>query len=164
MRMVLENSREKFISIDDEIETLENYVQLEKLTSTLDVELTIDVDESVDTAEEILPPLMIQPFVENAIIHGLKELDRPGLINVKFLLLNENVLECSIEDNGRGRKKAFEIIAQKESYHKSTALEVTQERLANLNKNSSFIPFEIIDLKDENENPNGTKIILRIEI
>ncbi|MBK6525709.1 MAG: hypothetical protein IPG07_09240 [Crocinitomicaceae bacterium] len=56
------------------------------------------------------------------------------------------------------------MIAQKDNYHKSTALKVTQERLASLNKNSEFIPFEIVDLKDENGNAKGTKIILRLEI
>jgi ligand-binding sensor domain-containing protein len=164
MRRVLENSREKFISIDDEIETLENYVQLEKLTANLDITLNIDIDESVDSGEEILPPLMIQPFVENSIIHGLKELTYPGEINVGFKLLNDHLLECFIEDNGRGRAKAAQINAQKENYHKSTALQVTQERLANLNKDAKFVPFEIIDLKDDDGNPNGTKVIMRIVI
>jgi len=164
MRRVLENSREKFISIDDEVETLENYVQLEKLTANLDVDLIIDMDENIDSAEEILPPLMIQPFVENCIIHGLKELNYPGQIKVGFKLLNEHLLECYIQDNGRGRAKAAQINAQKENYHKSTALQVTQERLANLNKDAEFVPFEIIDLKDENGNPNGTKVVMRIVI
>lgn len=164
MRRVLENSREKFISIDDEIETLENYVQLEKLTANLDVELIVEMDEEIDSAEELLPPLMIQPFVENAIIHGLKELDYPGQIKVGFKLLNDHLLECFIEDNGRGRAKAATINAQKENYHKSTALQVTQERLSNLNKKSDFLPFEIIDLKDEQGKPCGTRVIFRLEI
>ncbi|MBN4082121.1 histidine kinase, partial [bacterium AH-315-B15] len=139
MRNVLENSRSKFISIDDEIETLENYVQLEKLTTKIDLEIEFDIDEDLDTQEEILPPLMIQPFIENAIIHGLRELDRPGALKVGFKLIHEHLLECSIADNGRGRKKASEINAQKANYHKSTALAVTQERLANLNEDTSFV-------------------------
>ena len=164
MRLVLENSREKFISVDDEIETLENYVQLEKLTSGLDMELEIEMDENFDPAEEILPPLMIQPFVENAIIHGLKEIDYQGKIKVGFKLLSEHLLECYVEDNGRGRAKAAEINAQKENYHKSTALQVTQERLANLNKDANFIPFEIVDLKNDQGKPAGTKVTMRIVI
>jgi len=164
MRRVLENSREKFISIDDEIETLENYVQLEKLTSNLDIELKIEMDENIDAAEELLPPLMIQPFVENAIIHGLKELDYPGVIEVGFKLINDHLLECYVQDNGRGRAKAATINAQKENYHKSTALQVTQERLSNLNKKSDFLPFEIIDLKNSKGEPAGTKVIFRLEI
>lgn len=164
MRRVLENSREKFISIDDEIETLENYVQLEKLTGNLDIDFNIEVDENLDAAEEILPPLLLQPFVENAIIHGLKELDRPGKIIVSFVLEHDHLLRCTVEDNGRGRDSAGEIVAQKEQYHKSTALNVTQERLASLNKTSQFKPFEIIDLVDEQNVASGTRIVIRIEI
>jgi hypothetical protein len=164
MRRVLENSREKLISIDDEIETLENYVQLEKLTSNLDLELVISIDEELDAAEEVLPPLMIQPFVENAIIHGLKEMDRPGIIKVDFKLIHEHLLECTIEDNGRGRQKANQMNAQKDNYHKSTALKVTQERLANLNTDKSFIPFEINDLTDASGKASGTRVVIRILI
>ena len=164
MRQVLENSREKFVSVDDEVETLQNYVQLERLTANLDIELVFEIDDELDTAEEILPPLMIQPFVENAIVHGLRGSDRPGIIKVGFKWLSENVLECYVEDNGIGRKKASEINAQKATYHKSMALKVAQERLANLNKDTSFIPFEIIDLANESKEAVGTKVILRLEV
>src|SRR5690606_30278015 len=114
MRSVLENSREKFISVDDEVATLENYVQLEKLTSNADAELIIDIDDNLDPAENMLPPLMIQPFVENAIIHGLKDIDYPGQIRVGFKLINEHLLECYVEDNGKGREASAMINAQKE--------------------------------------------------
>ena len=164
MRRVLENSREKLISIDDEIETLENYVQLEKLTSNTEVELRFEIDDSIDTGEEILPPLMIQPFIENALIHGLKELDRTGIVEVGFKLLSEHMLEVYVLDNGRGRQKAAETNAQKENYHKSTALQVTQERLASMNSNPDVVPFEVIDLKDKSGNPAGTKVVFRLEI
>jgi len=164
MRRVLENSREKLISIDNEIETLENYVQLEKLTSNTDVTISFDVDENIDSSEEILPPLMLQPFVENAIIHGLRQLDKTGEIKISFKLLSEHILECSIEDNGKGREHAALINSQKESYHKSTALKVTQERLSNINQKATFIPFEIIDLKDEKNEPRGTRIVIRLLI
>ena len=72
--------------------------------------------------------------------------------------------ECYVEDNGRGRVKAAQINAQKENYHKSTALQVTQERLANLNKEATFVPFEIIDLQNNKGEPAGTKVVMRIVI
>lgn len=164
MRRVLENSREKMISIDNEVETLENYVQLERLTSGVEVDLLFDIDENLDSSEEILPPLMIQPFVENALIHGVKNLDHKGIISISFRLCSEQVLECIVEDNGRGRDYAAKMVAQKENYHKSTALQVTEERLASLNKNTGFVPFEIIDLKNEQGEGIGTRIVLRLEI
>ena len=162
MRQVLENSREKFVSIDDEINTLENYVQLERLTANADIHLSFEIDEEIDTSEQILPPLMIQPFVENAIVHGFKGLETKGHIVVSFKWEDDQILECSITDNGIGRQKAIEARAQMGNYHKSTALKVAEERLANLNGNTKFIPFEIIDLKDGDDNPAGTKVIFRI--
>jgi ligand-binding sensor domain-containing protein len=168
MRRVLENSREKCISIDDEIETIENYVQLEKLTNDIEFDFNVIIDENIDTNEPILPPLMIQPFIENAIIHGIKGLDRVGEITISFNLPDDNILQCVIEDNGVGRLKSSKSNAQKENYHKSTALEVTQERLANLqtkiSKNINFKPFQIIDKYNDKKEPFGTKIIIQIEI
>jgi ligand-binding sensor domain-containing protein len=164
MRQVLENSREKFISITTEVETLQNYIQLEKLTSNSNIDLLFDFDEDMDTEEEILPPLMIQPFVENALIHGFKGMDKKGEIQVSFKWFHQDILECTISDNGIGRKKASETNAQKTDYHKSTALNVTQERLANLNQNKTFVPFEIIDLVDEFNQPSGTKVVIRIQV
>lgn len=162
MRQVLENSREKFVSIDDEMNTLENYVQLERLTSNVDIDLTFDLGEDIDTAEPVLPPLMLQPFVENAIVHGFKGIDGQGKITIRFKWLPDDVLECSIEDNGIGRQKALEAKAQVANYHKSTALKVAEERLANLNGNADFVPFEIIDLKTEKGEPLGTRVVFRI--
>ncbi|MBK7128423.1 MAG: histidine kinase [Crocinitomicaceae bacterium] len=165
MRRVLENSREKFISIDNEVETLENYIQLERLTSGTDVELSFVIDENLDTNEDILPPLLIQPFVENALIHGIRNAEnKTGKIIVGFQLVGDHLLECSVEDNGQGRAEAAKFVAQKENYHKSTALKVTQERLASLNKKSGINPFEIIDLKTADGNAAGTRVVIRIEI
>lgn len=164
MRQVLENSREKYISITTEVETLQNYIQLEKLTSNANIALNFQFEEDMDTEEEILPPLMIQPFVENALIHGFKGMDKKGEIQVSFKWFHQDILECTISDNGIGRKKASETNAQKTDYHKSTALNVTEERLANLNQNKTFVPFEIIDLVDEFNQPSGTKVVIRIQV
>lgn len=164
MRMVLENSRQKLISIDDEVETLENYVQLEKLTTQNEFDFEIVIDENLDTNEPILPPLMLQPFVENAIIHGLKNIMHEGKIKVAFKLIGDHILQCTIDDNGIGRAHASEINAQKENYHKSTALQVTQERLSNINSKPDFIPFSVHDKTDENGIPQGTTITIQLEI
>ena len=164
MRQVLENSREKLISIDDELETIQNYVQLEKLTADSDFDLELEVDDNIDTNEALLPPLMIQPFIENAIIHGFKSLDRKGMINLKFYLEGETRLVCEIIDNGNGRENAKASTLQKENYHKSTALQVIQERLANLNRKHEDSGFKIIDLKGDKGQPMGTKIRIKIEI
>jgi len=164
MRQVLENSREKLISIDDELETIQNYVQLEKLTTNTQFELIIEVDDSIDTNEPILPPLMIQPFIENAIIHGFKNISHDGIIKLTFSLKGEHILVCEIEDNGSGREYARSHTAQQENYHKSTALQVTQERLASLNSDNIDSGFDIVDLMDKDGQPMGTLIRIRIKI
>ena len=164
MRQVLENSREKLISIEEELATIQEYIQLEKLTNANDFEFSIIVGDEIDINEPILPPMMLQPFVENAIIHGFKNLPRLGRIEIKFNLESEHILVCSISDNGMGRKAAKNNKSQKENYHKSTALEVTQERLDNLNGNFKMKNFEIVDLYDSENNPIGTQVVLRLKI
>ena len=169
LRQVLENSREKFISIDAEVETLAHYVQLEKITTQNEFEFNVVIDENLDPNEKLLPPLMIQPFLENAIIHGFKNIMHKGIINVTFELVEDSILKCTVDDNGIGRVSASQINSQKESYHKSTALHVTQERLANLNpiiSNSEQLlsPFQIIDKTNSDGHPLGTTIIIQLEI
>ncbi|MCB9195433.1 MAG: histidine kinase [Flavobacteriales bacterium] len=159
MRKILENSRHSFISIQDEIETLENYLNLEKLNTDFPFDFEIKVDEKIQPDAFGIPPLLLQPFVENAIVHGIKEIDYEGRIKVEFIM-KENFIECVVEDNGRGRKAAQEVRHQKSSYHKSTALVLTQERLSALNKDNDYQSFEIRDLKE----PSGTRVIVRIPI
>ena len=108
--------------------------------------------------------MLLQPFIENSIIHGIKGLGDKGKIEIHFSLLNEHLLECRISDNGKGREAAAIANAQKESYHKSTALNVTQERLNNLNSDLGYKSFEMIDKKDEAGKACGTEVILRVRI
>jgi sensor histidine kinase YesM len=108
--------------------------------------------------------MLLQPFVENAIKHGLKYIDgKRGMITIEFKEAG-NLLECSVSDNGIGRKKAEELTkTSKETYHKSTALLVTQERLDILQTDKNVQSLEIIDMY-ENGEAMGTKVIVRIPL
>lgn len=159
MRKILENSRHGMIPIQDEIETLENYLNLEKLSTDHPFDFNIIVSDNIQPDAFGIPPLLLQPFVENAIVHGIKEIDRVGEIRIE-ISKHDQFIQCVIKDNGRGRKAAQEIRQQKSSYHKSTALLLTQERLEALTKGSDYKSFEIID----HEAPTGTEVILRIPI
>ena len=159
MRKILENSRSPLITIHDEIEALENYLTLEQLSNEDNFDYEIIVDESIQSDAYGIPPLILQPFAENSIVHGLKELQHRGKITITFEW-KETFIECSVSDNGRGRLAAKEIRHQKSSYHKSTALVLTQERLASLSDELPVKSFEILDMKD----PSGTRVILRIPI
>ncbi len=159
MRKILENSRKTLITIHDEIEALENYLNLEQLSNEDNFDYEIIVDENIQTDAYGIPPLLLQPFVENSIVHGIKELNHRGKITINFEW-KETFIECSVSDNGRGRLAAKEVRHQKSSYHKSTALVLTQERLASLSDELPVKSFEIIDMKE----PSGTKVILRIPV
>ena len=159
MRKILENSRKTLITIHDEIEALENYLNLEQLSNEDNFDYEIIVDENIQTDAYGIPPLLLQPFAENSIVHGIKELNHRGKITINFEW-KETFIECSVSDNGRGRLAAKEVRHQKSSYHKSTALVLTQERLASLSDELPVKSFEIIDMKE----PSGTKVILRIPV
>jgi len=157
MRKILDNSRHSFISLQDEIDALESYLNLEKLSGDVPFEYEFKVDEKITTDVYGIPPLILQPFTENSIVHGLKEIDHEGKITISFELFDDYI-ECKVIDNGRGRAIASEVRHQKSSYHKSTALLLTQERLAMLNTEHNYKSFEVIDLKA----PTGTEVIVRI--
>lgn len=165
MRQILDNSRNASITLEEEINTLENYLLIEKFCNGNRFDYTITVGDTLEKDYVQLPPMILQPFIENAIKHGLKHGDeKKGSIAVSFVE-KENVLECTVTDNGIGRAKAAELNkASKETYHKSTALLVTQERLAQLKGNRQLQTLEIIDLYDEEGKGSGTKVIVRIPL
>ena len=110
---------------------MDNYLNIEKLTRNNSFEYTLDVNSEIDIEEEGIPPMMIQPFIENAIIHGIAGIESVGKINVSFSI-DENFLCVKIEDNGKGMKRAKQLKSQKMQQNKSVALEVIQNRLQNL--------------------------------
>ena len=160
MRETLENSREALISIDEEVSALRHYLDLERFSHEKVFEYDIQIGEGSD--QYMIPPLLIQPFCENAIIHGLIPKGQNGRLIISFTEANDG-LEIIVEDNGVGRAKASVNKAQKINYHKSTGLQVTQERLDVLNQNSEHsIVFE--DLEDPNGNAAGTRVRLKVMV
>lgn len=159
MRLILENAREEFIPLQNEISMLENYLELEKLSTPQPFDFSITCDESIDPERVQIPPMMIQPFVENAIIHGLKKKDGQGSIAVHFRL-NGEVLMCTIRDNGIGRKQSAHINGETRGQHKSTAIPITQKRLEQYGSHRKVnAGVQITDL-EENGRPLGTEVIV----
>ncbi|MEL6251857.1 MAG: two-component regulator propeller domain-containing protein [Bacteroidota bacterium] len=164
MRLVLENSRESMIPLEDEIETLEHYLTVEQFSSGEKFDYEINCDEEIDPEEILIPPMMVQPFIENSIIHGVAHLQEKGRIEVEFRKIHQRI-ECYITDNGVGRKKAAAIKSQRAHKHKSTALLVTQERLDILSKGADWgKSIEIVDLQDQAGEASGTRVILRLPL
>ena len=161
MRLTLEYSKGALIPIDKEIESLQNYLELEQLRFNNKFEFTIHSTERVEFNMG-LPPLLIQPFVENAILHGLVPKEGVGSIEVNFDVAN-NQLICTITDNGIGISQSKKLKENSVKAHQSMALEITKKRLeimeATIAKSAQI---EIQELNDENT--SGTKVTLRLPI
>ena len=167
MRLILQNSRSNYINLKDELEALELYMQMESLRFKNKFRYSIAVDENVEPGSMVIPPMLIQPYVENAIWHGLmhKTNGTEGLVKIN-ISKNEDDLLCVIEDNGIGRKKAAELKRQKQNKHKrSMGMQITQDRIDIINKlynmNASV---NIYDIEDELGNAKGTKVELIIPV
>jgi hypothetical protein len=164
MRLILENAREKYIPLQKEIEMLENYMDLEKLCKNDKFKYSISVEPEIDAASLEIPPMMIQPFVENAILHGIKNKEESGNIELSFRIKNATLI-CEVTDDGIGRKKAAEIRTKYNINHKSTAINVTQKRLEQLGiATGQPAGFEIFDLTDASTNALGTKVVISIPV
>lgn len=161
MRLTLEYSKGALIPIDKEIESLQNYLELEQLRFNNKFEFTIHSTERVEFNMG-LPPLLIQPFVENAILHGLVPKEGIGKIDVNFDVEN-NQLVCTIKDNGIGISQSKKLKENSVQAHQSMALEITKKRLeimeATISKSAQI---EIQELNDGHS--NGTKVTLRLPI
>ena len=162
MRLILENSRAESISLENEIKSLDDYLSLEQFGKNNAFDYHIDVSPEIDAEDFFIPPLVIQPFVENAIVHGFSGLQKKGLIQIEFTQQKDCIL-CTITDNGIGRQAASQQKSQRDSLHKSMGLQVTAERLDLLNENK-VESLRIEDIIDKEGNPGGTKIFLKFHI
>ena len=158
MRQVLENSRESEVALQNEINTLQYYLDLEKMQSDNKFDFNIIVDEKIDAEALTIPPMLIQPFVENSVIHGIKPKNGKGKIEIRFKL-EDTFLLCEIEDDGVGRPD--KTIEKPDTTHKSFATKITQERLQIINKNDE-IGIKYIDLKDTSTNKTGTLVRFKL--
>lgn len=162
LRSTLESSREDYILLSDEIKNLKNYLDLQLLRYAGKFEYSIEVDEEIDIENAIIPPMLIQPFIENAIEHGIRHKQGKGHICIRFRLEDKKVI-CEVEDDGVGREKAWEAKYKERKTHKSLATEIITDRIQALNKKlKQKIVLNIIDLKSEGNKPTGTRVILNM--
>ena len=170
IRFIFEHSKQKTISLRKELEFLKLYLSLEKLRFEGKVETTTHIEANIlGKEDEIhLPPLLIQPLVENAFKHGLFHKNGEGNLYVSFSY-TDPILECIIVDDGVGRKKAAKMNQWKKRHHKSSGIKSTKERIELLNKTvaTDITPkenqFKIIDLSDEFGNALGTKVMIKLK-
>jgi len=165
VRLILENAEASMVSLESEIELLESYIQLEELRAPGKISHSVSVDQSIDTQCTYLPSMVLQPFVENAIWHGImhKNGGSKGAISIA-IKSQEDALFCTIEDNGVGRERAQQLRDASLLQNKSMGLKITEQRLQLLGKqsnpNNSYIT--VLDLKDECNRPLGTRVTVTI--
>lgn len=159
MRLVLENSKYDFVPLDSELKIIELYIELEHLRfqDKFEYKLSIDPNINVDNVE--IPPMLVQPYIENAVWHGLRYLEEKGelIVDVKA---NQDILTWTITDNGIGRKASAEMKTKNQKLGKSTGMKNIEQRLDILNKmHATQMKTSIIDLEE-----GGTQVILEIPI
>jgi LytS/YehU family sensor histidine kinase len=161
MRNILDLSKEELITMKDELETVRLYLEIESLRFNDAFVFSIDCDTNINTEQLRLPPLLIQPFVENAIWHGL--LLKEGKKELKISISKEaGCTLIKIDDNGIGRESA-EKFRNREFSRKSLGMEITKSRLAVVNKtNNIFISYQVTDKRDNDGLPGGTTITIKM--
>ena len=162
MRLILENSRKSFISIDDEVKTLNLYLQLEKLRFDNKFEFNINISDEIDSSNIHIPPMLAQPYIENAILHGIMNKSENGEINISFEKQN-NIIICKIDDDGIGRRASQLLKTGTKKKHNSLGIKLTEERIDFLNKELKLdVNINIIDKVDEKNNATGTTVIVKM--
>ncbi|MCT4581675.1 MAG: histidine kinase [Flavobacteriales bacterium] len=160
IRTVLNVSEKQYISIGEELEMLRLYMNLEKMRFENGFDYEIIVDEAIDEDYDEIPSMLIQPYVENAIWHGLMNRGTKGKITIS-IALKEGVLYCTIDDNGVGRAAAAKLKARRKIKSKSVGMRITKDRLNILNEDSN-INVIIEDKKDKESLATGTKVTIRV--
>jgi LytS/YehU family sensor histidine kinase len=158
VRQTLENSVSHKVPVADEVRLLRYYLELESLRFDHQFAFAIEVDEGLDIYNVEIPFLLLQPYVENAIVHGLRHKKGSGILKIQ-LQGEKDYLHCIVEDNGVGRKEAAKIMVNSGKSHTSRGMSVTDQRLATLNTDQERkTQLKITDLYDNQQKAAGTKV------
>jgi LytS/YehU family sensor histidine kinase len=164
IRLILQNSQSKAVPLESELEALRLYMEMEMLRFEGQFTYNISLDPDLEVEDLEVPPLIIQPYVENAIWHGLMHKQDKGHLIVE--LHRENgTLYCQITDDGVGRKRAAELKSKSASKNKSLGMKITSHRLELINTLSDKdTTVEVIDLVDCSGDACGTRVVLKIPV
>lgn len=157
IRGILNSSTEKRLPLVEDIQILTNYLELEQLRFKDQFQFEIEVDPAIDQFETMIPPLIIQPYVENAIKHGLENKEEQGRIRISYQLENQQIV-IQIKDNGKGIYQTQVAKNKKEGLHKSLGMDITQKRLTMNDMDEAMIE----EIKGATNSILGTRITLRL--
>lgn len=162
LRSTLESVRKDMVPIKKVIYILKNYLDLQKLLHNNKFEYDIQVDSNIDTEDMSIPPMLIQPFIENAIEYGIHNKKGDGRIDVRFFRKGKRIL-CEVEDDGIGREKVRELENKKKINRKLHTIRVIKDRIQMLNKKfDEKIRIKTIDKLSDNNKALGTKVLIHL--
>jgi len=161
MRQVLRSSQREYVTLEEEESMLNYYLKLQQLRFVQPFGYKITIDKNIDKKHILIPPMLTQPFVENAVEHGLKSIGKSGLVSVRFLLQANNLV-VEIEDNGIGLSGS-KMLKSKGSKHESMAMQITNERLEVIKRMTKKpTSLKVIDSHENSDQKSG--VLIKIEI
>lgn len=163
IRNILDSSRNEVITLKKDMEALSLYVELEQLRFNNKFNFKTFIDPALAGGDYRVPALLIQPYVENAIVHGLAHSEENDLNLTVTASLEDDKIKYRIQDNGIGRNKAGMYNAHNKPHHKSVGLKITEQRIHIFNGKNASGSISIVDLYDEHKNPEGTKVEITIK-
>jgi ligand-binding sensor domain-containing protein/putative methionine-R-sulfoxide reductase with GAF domain len=164
IRMTLEHSKEVFVTLDENVEYINNYLAMEKLRFGDTFSYSVDVDEALDVEDTMLPSMMIQPLVENAIWHGLMQSEKEKKVRICFDLIDGEVV-CTVEDNGIGINRSEKLRLKQRPLHRSVGLENLKKRIRIINeKYNTGCVLIIRDLAEIENDTQGTQATLKLKL
>jgi tetratricopeptide (TPR) repeat protein len=164
MRKILEGSQKQYMSVQDEIEALTLYLKLESIRFKGKFNYEITIDDKIDPIQFKIPSLLLQPFVENSVWHGIQNKQGIGKIQISFNLSQKSIF-CTIEDNGIGREHAGKLKHADANSHISLGASISQDRVKLLKSlYGSKLGVRYVDLKDQCNKPSGTRVELYLPI
>ncbi|HYG38869.1 MAG TPA: two-component regulator propeller domain-containing protein [Cytophagales bacterium] len=164
LRTVLESSEKNFIPLEQELTLLELYLELESMRFDKQFHYEISAPSTLDPEEIIIPSFLIQPFVENALWHGLMHKKGERNLFITFNLINDDLLSCKISDNGIGREAAGKIKKSNINSYQSMGIKIIKERMKIMKMQFDQVELLIDDEKDEDGNALGTTVTINLPL
>jgi ligand-binding sensor domain-containing protein/putative methionine-R-sulfoxide reductase with GAF domain/anti-sigma regulatory factor (Ser/Thr protein kinase) len=163
-RNVLSNSDKKFVSLADECDVLRLYLELEHMRFEHGFEYEIIADEDLEMNEIMIPGMLVQPFVENALWHGLMHKGSDRRLRIQFAQVSDDVFQCIIDDNGIGRRRSAEIKKQQSNAkkHESKGMGIALDRVALIQRQGFHASLNIIDKTNDSGNAEGTRVVIEL--
>ncbi len=165
LRMILQHSKQTSVKLSEELEALNLYLEFERQRFEEKFEFTINISDDIRPDALNIQPMIIQPFLENSIWHGIMHMDDSGHLLVDISLHDSNTLKVIIEDDGIGREESKKIKGEQHQTYKSMGMQITRDRLKLMEKlQHGETGYDVEDLVDDDGNPKGTRVIIKIKL